>query len=122
MASFSPIFCIDITDDFGIGQASTVANPGQAFELIDVVASGTTAAVVTVRKNTGAGATAGVAIVSVQAAPASTNGSTCTITDANASFSEKDNVHVTVTIAAVTRVTLICRSAIASTWINSVPA
>lgn len=122
MASFSPTFCIDIKDDFAIGNTSTVTNPGQAFELIDVVASGTTAAVVTVRKNTGGGATAAVAIVSVQAGPTSTNGSTCTTTDANSSFTEKDNVHITVTVAAVTRVTLICRSAIASTWTNSVPA
>lgn len=122
MASFSPTFCIDIKDDFNIGNASTVTNPGQAFELIDVVASGTTAAVVTVRKNTGAGAVAAVAIVSVQAGPTSTNGSTCTISDANSSFAASDNVHVTVTVAAVTRVTLICRSAIASTWANTTPA
>ena len=122
MASFSPTFCIDIKDDFNIGNASTVTNPGQAFELIDVVASGTTAAVVTVRKNTGAGAVAAVAIVSVQAGPTSTNGSTCTITDANSSFAASDNVHVTVTVAAATRVTLICRSAIASTWPNTTPA
>jgi hypothetical protein len=122
MASFSPTFCIDITSDFGIGNASVVTNPGQAFELVDVVASGTTAAVVTVRKNTGGGATAAVAIVSVQGAPASTNGSTCTITDANSSFAATDNIHVTVTVAAVTRVTLICRSAIAATWANTTPA
>jgi hypothetical protein len=122
MASFSPTFCIDIKDDFAIGNVTTVTNPGQAFELVDVVASGTTAAVVTVRKNTGAGATAGVAIVSVQAGPVSTNGSTATITDANSSFAATDNVHITVTVAAVNRITLICRSAIASTWTNTTPA
>ena len=115
MASFSPTFCIDIKDDFAIGNASTVTNPGQAFELIDVVASGTATAVVTVRKNTGAGATAGVATVGA-------GGSVAQITDANSSFASTDNVHVTVTVAAATRVTLICRSAIASTWTNTTPA
>ena len=115
MASFSPVFCIDITNDFGAPSSATVTNPGQAFELVDVTASGTATAVVTIKKNTTGGATAAVATVAA-------TGSSCQITDANASFSAKDNVWVGVATAAVTRVTLICRSAIASTWINSVPA
>jgi|694.fasta_scaffold66528_7 hypothetical protein len=124
MAKYSPVFCVDVTDDFAIGNATTITNPGQAFQIIDVVASGTTAAVVTVRKNTGAGATAAVAIVSVQAAPASTNGSTCTTTDANVAFTSSDNIHITVTVAAVTRVTLVCRAvdSLAPTWTNTTPA
>lgn len=115
MASFSPIFCIDITNDFAAPSSATVTNPGQAFELVNVTASGTNLAVVTIKKNTSGGATAAVATVAV-------TGSSCQITDANASFSDKDNVWVGAATAAVTRVTLICRSAVASTWINSVPA
>jgi hypothetical protein len=115
MASFSPIFCIDITDDFAAPSSSTVANPGQAFELVDAIASGAATAVVTVKKNTTGGATAAVATVAA-------TGSSCQITDANASFTAKDNIWVGVTTAAVTRVTLVCRSAIASTWPNSIPA
>ena len=73
MAKFSPLFTIDVTDDFAATDVSTITNPGQAFELVGVLASGTNTAVMTVRKNTGAGATAGVATVGAA-------GSTCTLT------------------------------------------
>jgi|688.fasta_scaffold83481_5 hypothetical protein len=115
MANFSPTFCIDIKDDFGISTACVVTNPGQAFELVDVVVSGTATAVATVKKNTSGGATAAVATVIAA-------GSSCQITDANSSFAAADNVWVGVATAAATRVTLICRSAIAATWANTIPA
>ena len=115
MANFSPTFCIDIKDDFAAPSSATVTNPGQAFELVDVIASGTATAVVTVKKNTTGGATAGVATVIAA-------GSSAQITDANSSFAATDNIWVGVATAAVTRVTLVCRSAIASTWTNTTPA
>lgn len=115
MANFSPTFCIDIKDDFAAPSACTVANPGQAFELVEAIASGTATAVVTVKKNTTGGATAAVATVAA-------TGSSCQVTDANTSFLATDNIWVGVATAAVTRVTLICRSAVASTWVNNTPA
>lgn len=112
MASFSPTFTIDITDDIAAGANRTVTNPGVAFVVVGLLVSGTATAVVTVKKNTGAGATAATATVIAA-------GSSCQITDANASFSATDNIYVASATEAVTRVTLICRSAAASAWTNT---
>jgi pyruvate/oxaloacetate carboxyltransferase len=117
MAKFSPVFTIDVTDDFAATDVSTITNPGQAFELIGVIASGTATAVMTVRKNTAGGATAAVATVIAA-------GSSCQLTDANTSFAATDNIHLTATTEAVTRVTLLCRALTANspTWTNTTPA
>ena len=114
MAKFSPTFSIDITDNFAATDVSTITNPGQAFELIGVIASGTNTAVATV-VNDGTGGTAAVATVGAA-------GSTCTITDANATFGASDDISITVTTEAITRITLLCRSASAATWTNSTPS
>lgn len=116
MASFSPTFSIDITDDINAGQSTTVTNPGQAFEVIAVVVSGTAGGVVTVKKNTSGGNTAATATLIAA-------GSSCQITDANSSFQSSDNVWVGAATQNVTRVTLICRSASPNNnWSNSTPA
>lgn len=115
MAKFSPTFSIDIVDDFAAPSSCTVTNPGQAFELVDVVCSGTALGVVTVKKNTNAGATAAVSTLAAA-------GSSTQVTDANTSFAATDNIWVGVATQPVTRVTLICRSAVASTWTNTTPA
>jgi hypothetical protein len=117
MAKFSPVFSIDIVDDFAAPTSSTVTNPGQAFEIIDVVASGTANAVVTVKKNTSGGATAAVATVIAA-------GSSAQVTDANTSFAVTDNIWVGVATQAVTRVTIVCRAttSVAATWTSTTPA
>lgn len=115
MAKFSPTFSIDVTDDINATQATTITNPGVAFEIVDVVVSGAATAVATVKKNTSGGATAAVATLIAA-------GSSCQLTDANTGFLATDNVYISVATANVTRVTIICRSASAQTWTNSTPA
>lgn len=117
MAKFSPVFNVDVEATFTAGQTATVTNPGQAFELIDVVVSGTATCVVTVRKNTGAGATAATATVIAA-------GSSCQTVAADCSFLSTDNIHLTAATAGCTRITLVCRAvdALAPTWTNSTPA
>lgn len=116
MASFSPTFSIDITDDIASGETTTVTNPGQAFEIIGVLISGVNGGTATVRKNDGGGGTAAVATLIAA-------GSSCQITDANASFAATDNIHVTGGVQTVTRVTILCRSATPNNnWTNTTPA
>jgi hypothetical protein len=117
MAKFSPTFSIDITDNFAVDDDCTVTNPGQAFEIIDVIASGSAGGVVTIKKNTSGGNTAAVATL-ISA------GSSVQVTDANSSFASTDNIWVGVATAAVTRVTIICRATTttAATWTNTTPA
>ena len=125
MAKFSPTFSIDVTDNFTAGQVSNITNPGVAFELIGILASGTTDAGITVASvTTGAVVTtAGTARVvkDTQATPVNA-GSVCLMVDGATSFAATDNIRITVATAAVTRVTLLCRSASAQTWTNSTPA
>ena len=118
MSSFSPVFTIDTTAAFAAGNTATITNPGQAFTVVGLLVSGDPldpGATVTIRKNSGAGVTAATAITIAA-------GSSCQITSANQDFLSTDNVHITVATKAVTKITLLCRSAVASTWTNTTPA
>ena len=118
MSSFSEIFAIDTTALIENGKSTTITNPGQAFTLIGVFVSGVAANVITVKKNTTGGAQAAVATVI-------TAGSSFNITPANQDFLSTDNIFLVASGGAgkdATKVTLICRSAVASTWKNTPPA
>ncbi|MBO73848.1 MAG: hypothetical protein CMD33_01080 [Flavobacteriales bacterium] len=111
MATFSPTFSLDVTDDFAIGASRVVTNPGQAIEIIGIFASGTNNAVVTVSVASGTIGTC--KIVSAD------GGSSFDIADAKGAVLATENITVAVATAAVDRVTLLCRSATPKTWVNS---
>jgi hypothetical protein len=108
-ASISSTFMIEYNQAAGVG-AVTIANPGRSFRIIHAVGTGLTSAVITVRKNTGAGDTA--AVVSILNAA---GGGSDTLTDqpgvltvANTTFASTDNVHITIATANCTSVKLTC--------------
>jgi hypothetical protein len=115
MASFSPTFAIDILDNINSGQSTVVTNPGQAFEIVAIQASGANTAVVTVAIS--GGATIGTATIIT-----ADGGSSCDIVDNQGSVLATQNISVAVATANVDRVTIFCRSAVAKTWTNSTPA
>jgi hypothetical protein len=115
MATFSPTFAIDIVDNIASTESTIVTNPGQAFEVIAIHASGANTAVVTVAIS--GGATIGTAKVIT-----ADGGSSFDIVDGQGAVSSTQNISVAVATANVDRVTIICRSAVASTWTNSTPA
>ena len=107
-AVISDTFVIDVVQVID-SSSITVANPGRAFKVVQVLVTGSNGAVCTVKKNTTGGAlvsTGTLATGDLNAFP-----SAMTSTAADAVFSATDNISITAATAAVGRITLLCASA-----------
>lgn len=105
-AVISDTFVIDVVQALD-GASITVANPGRAFKVVQVLVTGLNNAVCTVKKNTTGGAT----VASTTLATADLNAFPSTVTAADAVFSATDNISITAATAAISRVTLLCAAA-----------
>lgn len=107
-AVISDTFLIDSVQALD-GASITIANPGRAFKVIQVLVTGANGAVCTVKKNTTGGAT--VATGTLATGDLNAFPSVMTATAADAVFSATDNISITAATAAISRVTLLCASA-----------
>lgn len=105
MASYAPIFVLDIDEAVNSGQSATIQGFGQSFQLVNVMLSGSDGCVATVKNG---GNTAAVAYV-VGTASGQAD-STTRITNANCTFASTATITVQVTGANATRIQLLCRA------------
>ena len=105
-ANFSPEFVLDITENIAIGGTATISTFDQAFQIVGMRVSGDTGCTVTL---TNAGAEAVVTIVNGIAI--GLPGENPKVTNANCSVAANATIVATVTVAAATRIEILCRSA-----------
>lgn len=82
----------------------TITNPGRSFRVVQILCTGANLAVITTRKNTGAGATVGVCTL----ATGDLDSFPSVISSADADFLASDNIHITVGTANATSVAILC--------------
>lgn len=93
-----------ISSIFAASQGTiTITNPGRAFRILGVTATGTAGCVATVKKNTSGGTTAAVATVDVNNEPM-----WGVLTTANVEFAATDNVFIEVGTQDGTQVDILC--------------
>lgn len=105
MASYAPLFVVDIDNTVNAGQTATVSGLNQAFELVNANIDGQSGSVATIKNG---GATAAVAYVAGQTVGAMD--STTRLFNSNSTFSASAVITVEVIGANVTRIQLICRA------------
>jgi len=103
LANISSSFIIKSSFTAGTGTYS-IANPGRAFRIVQILGTGLNTSAITVRKNDGAGATIGV----VTLATGDLNDFPAVMTLANENVGIGDILHITVATANSSEITFIC--------------
>ena len=103
VANISSTFVIHSQFDAGTG-TYRIDNPGRSFRVIQVLGTGLNSAVITLRKNSGAGDVVAVCTL----ATGDLNDFQSVITQANANFTASDNLFFSVTSANATGVNVLC--------------